>query len=84
MKIYCGDVDFLYNAMKNQIEPEFHKYMMPFEEFRFAIESHSLVFCQQAVYMLNIGVLSERVKALMKGQVKPIVIDFMNNTATLN
>jgi hypothetical protein len=84
MKIYCGDAEFLYNAMRTQIEPEFHKYMMPFEEFRFAIESHSLVFCQQAVYMLNIGVLSERVKALMKGQIKPIVIDFINNTATLN
>jgi hypothetical protein len=84
MKIYCGDAEFLYTAMKNQTEIELQKYMMPFEEFKYAIESHSLVFCQQAVYMLNIGVLSERVKALMKGQVKPIVIDFMNNTATLN
>jgi hypothetical protein len=70
--------------MKNQIEPELQKYIMPFEDFKFAIESHSLVFCQQALYMLNIGVLSERVKALMKGQIKPMVIDFINNTATLN
>lgn len=84
MKIYCGDSGFLYSCMQKHIEKDFHKYMMPFEEFKHSIESNSIVIVQGALFMSNIGVLSERVKALMKGEIKPMVIDFLINQVTLN
>jgi hypothetical protein len=58
--------------------------MMPYAEFKHAIEHESIVICKNSIFMLNIGVLSNRVKSLMRGEIKPMVIDFLNNTATLN
>jgi hypothetical protein len=84
MKIYCGDSEFLYSCMEKHIDVDFHKYMMPFEEFKHSIESHSIVIVSGAIFMLNISVLSDRIKALMKGEIKPIVIDFLNNNVILN
>jgi hypothetical protein len=84
MKIYCGDIDFLYKSMINQLDLTEHSYMMPYTEFKHAIEHESIVICKNSIFMLNIGVLSNRVKSLMRGELKPMVIDFLNNTATLN
>lgn len=84
MKIYCGDVDFLYKSMLGQLNTEELDFAMPYTEFKNAIEHQSIVICKNSIFMLNIGVLSNRVKSLMRGEIKPMVMDFLNNTATLN
>jgi len=84
MKIYCGDVDFLYKSMLGQLNTEELDCAMPYTEFKNAIEHQSIVICKNSIFMLNIGVLSNRVKSLMRGEIKPMVMDFLNNTATLN
>ena len=84
MKIYCGDVDFLYKSMIGQLNTEELDFAMPYTEFKNAIEHQSIVICKNSIFMLNIGVLSNRVKSLMRGEITPMVMDFLNNTATLN
>ncbi len=84
MKIYCGDIDFLYKSMLSQLNTDEIDFAMPYTEFKNAIEHQSIVICKNSIFMLNIGVLSNRVKSLMRGELKPMVIDFLNNTATLN
>lgn len=84
MKIYCGDVDFLYKSMLTQLNNIELDYAMPYTEFKAAIEHESIVICKNSIFMLNIGVLSNRVKSLMRGEIKPMVMDFPNNSVTLN
>jgi hypothetical protein len=84
MKIYCGDVDFLYKSMINQLDLSEHTMMMPYSEFKSAINSQSLIIVKNCLFMSNIGVLSDRVKSFARGETKPLVIDFLNNSVTLN
>ena len=75
MKMYIGDLEFLYKSLVRNVDKETVECLISFIEFARHINDNKIVSCNGIVYMRSIDALTKRIQTVQSNMVVNLAVN---------